>query len=413
MISDDCQAANFSSIFIETLNKSMMTSKKTASAYLIALLIYLVAPPLSTLFSSGISSLDEAGVSRAVALHSVLGILMIMGYFFSNRPLRKKPSPNLRAYKIYQKRYYFAFCYLLTVIGLVSAIYSATYDMGLSKFIYSLIAGDANLRESFMESSRAGGVSGLIKVQAYLPLAVLITVIVQRLFFDGEVAQVEKLNRLMIFSTVVVFIKTLFTQDRMTLVALGVIFGTYFLRKMTISKFLWIALSLVMASYVSSLRLKGYGIGRFLVLYGKLGLVNLQQDISHTSTFGFGIQTVFHPLIFVWHIFGSFIDTDNSISRWVWNPAQNLDGYLYIDFGAFCVLFGFLIGILLGRIDFMSRSGSFRWRAIYFNFLYCIISFIGVPAFRGPEFWYAIIVEIFLLKMIGVGGVRFAENLST
>ena len=346
-------------------------------------------------------SLNERHLGYAVLIHLIFFMYLALGYIMFRRPLRKHKNNKKNGVIIKIRRRFFVASYILLLVGVASSIYAATYKIGLSAYLFGLMSGAINLRTDFMLTSAEGGISGVIKIQTYLPLAVFIAANVVRYFYDTKSPQREGVNRLIYWSLLAIFGKILFSQDRLTIAAVGAVFACYYLRKLTFRSALLIVSAYFIASYISGLRLRNYGLADFLFLYGKLGMVNLGISLGHRLEPSYGLQTIFHPLVFVIRYLGVNLNAGQYIKNWAWNPAQNLFGFSYIDFGYLSVIFLFIVGAIIGWIENLAKSGSFGARIVYFNILYCIISFVGVPAFRGLEFWYAMFVQ-FLLLTLGV-----------
>ena len=88
----------------------------------------------------------------------------------------------------------------------------------------------------------------------------------------------------------------------------------------------------------------------------------------------------------------------SSTFLWEWNPAQYFTSYLYQDIGYFYFIIFYLLGILISFID-KSAYTNIYYSSMYFVVLYGAISFLFVPAIRGIEFWFALLLPILLLKL--------------
>jgi hypothetical protein len=85
--------------------------------------------------------------------------------------------------------------------------------------------------------------------------------------------------------------------------------------------------------------------------------------------------------------------------EWEWNPAQYFSSYAFQDLGYFYFVIFYFLGIILFVIDLTAlKQKNINSVAIYFIVLYGIVSFLFVPAIRGIDFWFSLLLPIFLLN---------------
>lgn len=321
---------------------------------------------------------------------------MISGYLMIKIAPPKKCRKSTDGATVFISRAYVIAALFLSLLGLLSAAYSASYNSGIQGYLTAFIAADNQLRDDFSASSSEGGVAGYIKLLAYAPLAVTLNISAIIFIFGAKHLQNTRIRISLTVAAVCLILKIIFALDRLTLAALGLVALAFGLKR-TNAKLLFLAFLIIsLADYISRLRLAEFGIFDFLVLYAKLGLQNLELLIDSRTTPSMGFETFLHPLHQILKFFGISAVSLNSNYSWIWNPAQYFFGYLYLDFSYIFLPITFFIGCLLGYIEAKSLSGIDRTYAIYFVVLYCIISFIGVPALRGLEFWFTLAITIFL-----------------
>jgi hypothetical protein len=162
----------------------------------------------------------------------------------------------------------------------------------------------------------------------------------------------------------------------------------------------WVFISIIflLANYLSIKRLENLGIIDFIFLYIKLGLVNFQLMLDTCYQHNYGFSTILAPLYFIFKFIGlplpDFFDIH---ATWEWNPAQYFASYAFQDFGYYYFVLFYFVGILLCQIDNQVKKNIYA-SAIYFIVLYGVLSFVVVPAIRGIEFWFALLLPIMLLN---------------
>lgn len=367
------------------------------SPYFICLLFFCLSSIISLFFHTPILILTH-NIYVAVVLHCVLSFSILLGFLFFKFRYINVFIP-CKSY-FFSSRKYFYFSIFFSVLGLFSVIYSAIKDGDVSSYLNSFFSLETGIRESFELGSVSGGVPGYIKLLSYGPLAVFLNS-VSFIFFNNNYYKRDKyLIYSFIISLICLLFKVVFSLDRLSLVSVLLVGFTYTLKNFKIKYLLYLLVIFAFINIISLLRLQNFGIFQFFVLYGQLGLNNFQLVLDTNSDFSFGFQTLLHPLYFIFKFFNIPFPIFNHNISWDWNPAQYLFSYLYMDFGYFSFLFSFFLGYYFAFLENRSFKQTKGYLSVYFIVMYLIISFIGVPAFRGLEFWYAISVSLFLSRFV-------------
>lgn len=295
------------------------------------------------------------------------------------------------------RRGFYLVSYFFSVLGLVVTLYQVSLSVNIFDYLSSLFGGAfVELREAFLLSSSEGGLPGPLKMLANTTLGVVLMVFGLLYFCTTNPREKNKLKQLLIFSVFVLFLKIVFSLDRVSIFA--IMFPFLFLavkNRWYRRVFFYIAAFLFVFSlnFISSKRLEGYGIVDFVMLYFYLGIVNLEVTIDTLSGHTFGFNTLLAPLNFVFEFFSIEFDLGTDFD-WVWNPAQYGVGYAYMDFGIFFFLFFLVLGVFARYITVKSYSGKLIFCSSYFVFVYGLMSFVTVPVIRGLEFYVALIVSV-------------------
>lgn len=300
---------------------------------------------------------------------------------------------------------FFVAAYAFLIGGIAITIAQVSYFISPAEYIAAIAGGDlsASLRSSVIGSSSEGGLSGILKIFAYAPLSVYLYSLSMLTFFNLSPDLRRRTTRLNKFALIMTLLKVVFILDRLTLMAILVANLYKVAREGRLYKLRFILLSGVavgLAAFVSSLRLRGLDLTDFLLLYLKLGIVNFQEMIDTVSGHTLGFSTILAPLFPVMRFFGASGPVMDSSFSWVWNDAQYIMSYAYQDFGQFFFLLLLALGALFRVIDDQAiNKVNPYFVSIYYVTLYCLISFIFVPAFRGLDFWLALLIPIVLTRV--------------
>lgn len=375
-----------------------MTSYRRVYLYLLVFLW--VAPIFTALYGGEDDLLYGYSTIDGLGLHLMLSLAMGAGAFWflfvsGNGSGRHSLQPKRR---VVIKNNFYVFGYAITLIGLAAAIYSATYNKGVGQHFMDLASGSSEVRDDFLLSSKDGGVSGLIKILAFGPLSVFLAMSAVNYFYQVDLIEKNRLSRLYYFSIACSILKSVFSIDRLTLVAIFLVGAAFMMKRFTVIRFLFLVAVLAATSWISSRRLSDYGLLDFFSLYLNLGLINLGLLKDSLTAYAYGFETFLQPVLFVFGFFEVQGVYEPVKYEWAWNPAQYIFGFMFIDFGYLCVvpLFFLSYGILF--VERKAIAGARFAVFIYFHILYCLISFLGVPAFRGLEFWFGILVAILLAR---------------
>lgn len=315
-------------------------------------------------------------------------------------------------YKI-EKKYiivsdkYFTYSYVLLVIGLVVSVLRISYVTSLSQYFSNLLAGNAYFITLIREDSNNGGLPGIFKLFAFAPLTVYMVTVSLLNFFNCKKTCKAKLKKLTIISLIITIVKVVLSLDRLTILAIVVSNLYILMRKEKILSLRNVILFLfvfLFANFISSSRLSDYSIFDFIILYSKLGIVNFQNIMNQLSfdNYTFGFSTFFAPLSFILNSFGYSVVSDFQFI-YEWNPANYFNSYLFIDFGYFSIFIYFIIGLLLSLFEKQFEKNSSKWYALFvLPIVFYISTSIFVPAIRGIESWFSVLIVLFLGKLIKI-----------
>lgn len=294
--------------------------------------------------------------------------------------------------------------YVLIISGIAVAVWQVIYFVPMSDYISQLFdsAFEANLRLAYLLPSDEGGLPGIIKMFAYAPLSIyLMSLGILNFIRLSEVDQ-QRLRTLSLIALSAIVIKVFFSLDRLTIMAVllaNIFIGVKKGYIKNIRFLIFLALSFLLAHYLSTKRLENYGIIDFILLYVKLGLVNFQLMIDTCTQYTYGFSTILGPLFFIFKFFHLSSPDFAYEYDWIWNPAQYFSSYAFQDFGYFYFVLFYIVGILLCQIDLKVQKQSIYTSAVYFVVLYGIVSFMAVPAIRGVDFWLALLLPVLLLNL--------------
>jgi hypothetical protein len=290
-------------------------------------------------------------------------------------------------------------------VGTIVTILQVILFVPIIEYISKLFSSDfdANIRVAYLLSSAEGGLSGIIKVFSYSPLSIYLMSLGLSNFIKLDEVDKQRLKTLSLVALTAIVIKVFFSLDRLTILAVlaaNIFLGFKKGYMKNIRFWILIIFAFFLADYLSSKRLESLGIIDFILLYLKLGLVNFQLMIETVSEYTYGFSTIFAPAYFIFTFFNlptpSFFEIH---AAWEWNPAQYFSSYAFQDFGYFYFVLFYLVGIILFFIDLKTlKQKNINYSAIYFIVLYGVISFLFVPAMRGMDFWFALLLPLVLLN---------------
>lgn len=299
---------------------------------------------------------------------------------------------------------FFKTAYILMFAGTLIAILQVAVSRSPFEYLRQLFTGsfDSTIRNAFLATSAEGGLSGVLKIFASVPLSVYLASLSLPHFLElssHDREQFAKLNRMALVLTAV---KVLFSLDRLTIMAVIIanVFITVRTRKRLKLKFALVLVMALLIEFVSRRRMQDVGAWGFVVLYYNLGVVNLNLMMQTLQGHTYGFATLFSPFLFVGRFFGFPEAGPASTFEFQYVAAQYLVGYAYQDFGAlFPLFFGFL-GFLYKTVDRkVLQQKNIYYVSIYFLVLAVTITFVAVPAFKSVDFWLALLVPLVLVKL--------------
>lgn len=298
------------------------------------------------------------------------------------------------------KKGFFLFSLILIIIGLLTSIITVGSIVSPKEYLLKLVANESGITD-IRQQAGDGGLGGIFKMFNYSPLAVYLITSSYLTFFKFNYNDNLKLKKINTVALIASIIKIIFSLDRLTIMAILIVqLYTNVVKKKISLKFLFIISGILMlGSFVTSSRMSDIGILDFLIIYGKLSLVNFQMVIQNQLEFSYGFQTFFSPLTFI----AKFFNIDLNIAQpsvFISNPAQYFNSYLFIDFGYLSFLFFPVIGYFINFVELMKRRSSTFFTSFYFVLMFTVTSFISVPFLRGMEFWLLIIICIMSSRFI-------------
>lgn len=289
---------------------------------------------------------------------------------------------------------YFLFMAALSLFGAFISYASLAAVTNVADLQSMVLSGD-DVSDIRTEAG-GGGLSGVFKMFACMPLFVFLATSSLLLFDKYDIKSKKYLLRTLILSFFCVLFKVFFYFDRLSILAILLVLTYNFFFNNSIPKMLKIAAIsglIFIVSILTLLRMHDIGLLGFLAAYFNLGVINLQVLIEKQVNFNYDFsQTFLGPLYFIckkcsisYHSYGP-VD-------YVWNPAQSFWGFWYIDFKyiGFPVLY--LLGRYIKKIEIYSKF-KVSYQMLYFVFMYCAFSFTTIPIIRSMEFWLMIIVAI-------------------
>ncbi|HOG17121.1 MAG TPA: hypothetical protein PLB96_07225 [Syntrophales bacterium] len=297
--------------------------------------------------------------------------------------------------------------YALVLLGTTVAVLQVVLFVPLTEYLPRLFGGDfeAGIREAFLTPSEEEGLPGIVKMFSYAPLSVYLMSLGLSNFLRLGDADARKLRNLGMAALVATVVKVFFSLDRLTIMAVLLANIFVIVKKGSMKRiryWLLLALFVLLADYLSTKRLEDVGIVEFTLLYFKLGLVNFQLMIDTCSEFTYGFSTILGPLYYVMKVAGlpapDFV-LDSSY-EWEWSPLQYFSSYAFQDYGYFYFILFYFTGLVLFVVDFSTlKRKSIYGTAIYFAVLYGVVSFLFVPAIKGVDFWFSLLLPLLLVRL--------------
>lgn len=362
---------------------------------------------ITLFFRSGIIERGEINLSGAYTLQIFAIIFLVLGYAFNYLIYRKKTKTldNKQEYQL-RKKFKFWILFLL-FFGLSVVIYMilAQYDYSISNYIKSLFFNSSIISQNREEAINTQDISGVLKMFNVTPLALYLytfSLITFLKFDEKSYIQLKNLNKIALLACI---IKTLFTLDRLTFMAIVIVniyssFGR--IDKATIKKIFIVFIGIIILNFASAQRMNGKNLFSFFVMYFELGIVNLQEVMNTLVGHSFGYNTFLGPLIFIYRTFGyDWILNGTEVTyNWIWNPAQFFTSYIFMDFGYFYFIVFILLGYWIRKFEVFVKTERNKYAvSLYFLILFIVMTFTTVPFIRGVESWLAILLSLLTTKL--------------
>ena len=348
--------------------------------------------PTITALSIEVSYYSYRGSLFYAIIYYIIGVALTVVGYIPKAPYKK----GINTIRV--KKHFLIISLLLVFIGLLVAYKTLTEITDISTLQRMLMEGEEV--DQLKAEISYGGLAGIFKMFACMPLCIFLISSSIYFFSDYDEKSSRVLRVIMIISFIALIIKTFIYFDRITLLAALLVFIHHFLynKKLTKAvKIVIITAILIMAVFVTALRMSDVGFGEFLGLYFNLGVVNLEVLIEKQDSFNDDFsQTFLNPMGYIFKFFG-LPYTSIGPKDYIWNDAQSYWGFLYIDFHWIGLFFMPLFGRVIRIVESYKQRKVFSM-CFYFIFMYCLFSFFTIPIIRSIEFWLMILVALTLSK---------------
>lgn len=340
-----------------------------------------------------------------IFFYHVSGVFIFMlGYLL---PPVKLKDINY-SYKLNVTTPFLIFAVLISVFGIVVSYLQLVSFFSLSEYIAMFLSNDSHTSDvrGLGAHSENGGLSGILKMFAYAPLAIYLITVAWQYFFSSseplnetELTNKKRLKWIVMFSLVLSLVKVFFWLDRLTLGAIILVnIYLFFNKKKSTQTYLiyltFFVIVIVIANAVSANRLEGYNILDFLILYFKLGLVNFDDMVKTLQGHTYGFSSFLSPLTFIFGFLGISIDFKTT-HQFEWQDAQYMNSYLHEDFGYFSLLAYFLLGWFMRNSDYFTHKRNGLYVSTYFMILFGLATFWVVPITNAVEYWLMLVIAFF------------------
>lgn len=287
----------------------------------------------------------------------------------------------------------------LSIFGAVVALKTLTAVSDVN--IMQMYGGMENVSE-IREEMGSNGLGGIIKMFACMPLCVFL--INSSIYFfaryDSKTRSI--INIVTIISMATTFFKVAIYLDRLSLLAMMLVFSYHYFYNTFLSKTIKITIVvgiLLFVSIITALRMDDISLSDFLGSYFNLGVINLQIVIDKQHDFNYLLtQTFFAPFTFIFRFlkipFHSVMACD-----YIWNPAQNFWGYYFVDMHYIGLVLLPILGRIIKYLEINKMNNPFCC-CFYFIAMYGLFSFCTVPIIRSIEFWLMITMCLFVKKYL-------------
>jgi len=345
---------------------------------------------------------DTINMNKAIWMH-IIGIFWsVVGYFTAYYASSLVIKQNEDKRYCFNNKFYI-YSYIFIIMGTIINVLQIFLFVPPIEYMSNLFSSDFSpgLHSTYILSSTEGGLPGIIKVFAYASLPVYLMSLGLLNFTTLNEVDRQRLKILSIVALAAVAIKVIFALDRLTIMAVlaaNIFIGFKKGYMRNIRYWVFILIIFLLVHYLSTKRLENFGIIDFIFLYLKMGLVNFQLMLDTCYQHTYGFSTILGPLYFVFKFLKLPLPDFFEIHyAWEWNPAQYFTSYAFQDFGYFYFVLFYAIGILLYKINNQAEKNIYIG-AIYFIILYGVLTFAFIPAIRGIEFWFALLLPLLLIN---------------
>ena len=345
---------------------------------------------------------------KAVWMHIIGVIWSVIGYFTAKFAYSSKEEQQEEQIKDKQYSFSNAFyicSYFLIIIGTIEAILQVVLLVSPMEYISQLFSRnfETEIRVAYLLPAEEGGLPGIVKMFSFAPLSIYLMSFGLINFLCLDIADMQKLKQLNKIALLGTVIKVFFSLDNLTIMAIllaNIFTAVQKDHTKKIKFFISVAIIFLLANFISSKRLEGFGFVEVVLLYFKSALVYFQLMIDTCTGYTYGFSTILAPLNLIFRFCHLPIPDFalNSYYAWEWNPAQYFLSYAFQDFGYLYFVPFYIVGILLFVLDIRVSKQNIYSSATYFVVLYGVVSFVVVPAIRGIEFWFALLLPLALLN---------------
>ncbi len=295
--------------------------------------------------------------------------------------------------------------YLLIIIGTVEVILQVILLVPPMEYISQLFGRnfETEIRVAYLLPAEEGGLPGIAKMFANAPLSIYLMSFGLINFLSLNSADMHKLKQLNKIALLGTVIKVFFSLEITTIMAIllaNIFTAVQKDHAKKIKYFIGFAIIFFLADFISSKRVEGLGYVEVVLLYLKSALVNFQLMIDTCTGHTYGFSTILSPLNLISKFFHLPIPDFSSdiYFAWEWNPAQYFMSSAFMDFGYFYFVPLYIVGALLFVLDIKVLKQYIYSSAIYFVVMYGVVSFVVVPAIRGIDFWFVLLLPLMLLN---------------
>jgi oligosaccharide repeat unit polymerase len=346
----------------------------------------------------------EIPIDSAYIYHIFFIVFFCIGFYWSRR---NKKSSVKEEYEIVSiNHFFYLLFYTLCILGFFTSVITIAKVSSLEEYFRLLIANSENPTRliEIRNAANSSGLKGHFKMLNYLPLGVFLLTSSFLMFYKfTDCKERNKILYLNVFALILSFLKILFSLERLTVLAILIVFihsFFYLNKKIRIVSFLLLFTAFGFLKFVTSTRMNNIAVIDFIIAYCRLGISNFQLLIDNFDNWTFGMNTFLSPLYFISKDFNYQLDIA-SANVYLWGGApQYFFGYLYMDFGIFSFIVILLLGILLGYIQNKINEKKPLAIVLYFVIFFAICTTIVIPIFRAVEFWVLIMIAVVSLYFV-------------